>query len=234
MAPAAKLAIYKVCWATAEDGSAGCDTSDSVAAIDAAVADGVDVINYSISGSRVSSVDPVERGVLPRRAGRCLRRGRRRATTGPARARSRITSRGSLRSPPAHTTAAPRPPVHLGNAEERDGRSGSARSRARRSYSSTAVARKAPPTQAVHARAPSIPAKIAGKIVVCDRGVTRVTRRAWSSGTPAASAWCCQHVAELGQRRPALRADRPPRPRRGRRVKAYAAGADATASLTRV
>ncbi len=60
MAPAAKIAVYKVCWATAEDGSGGCSTTDSVAAIDAAVADGVDVLNYSISGSRVSSVDPVE------------------------------------------------------------------------------------------------------------------------------------------------------------------------------
>jgi len=60
MAPAAKLAMYKICWATAEDGTGGCNTTDSVAAIDAAVADGVDVINYSISGSRVSNVDPVE------------------------------------------------------------------------------------------------------------------------------------------------------------------------------
>jgi subtilisin family serine protease len=61
MAPAARLAAYKVCWSDdSEDGSAGCATSDSVAAIDQAVADGVDVINFSISGAVESSIDLVE------------------------------------------------------------------------------------------------------------------------------------------------------------------------------
>src|SRR3954447_14346722 len=59
MAPAAKLAMYKVCW----DGRSvpdGCFTSDSVAAINDAVADGVDVLNYSIGGTSESGVlDPV-------------------------------------------------------------------------------------------------------------------------------------------------------------------------------
>ena len=55
MAPRARIAAYKVCWAVI-----GCATSDSVAAIDQAVADGVDVINYSISGSRTNFRDPVE------------------------------------------------------------------------------------------------------------------------------------------------------------------------------
>ncbi len=48
IAPRARIAAYKVCWETPTGGS--CQTSDSVAAIDQAVADGVDVINYSISG----------------------------------------------------------------------------------------------------------------------------------------------------------------------------------------
>lgn len=60
MAPGAKLAMYKVCW----DGAGvpdGCFDSDSVAAINDAVADGVDVLNYSIGGSSESDVlDPVE------------------------------------------------------------------------------------------------------------------------------------------------------------------------------
>ena len=53
VAPAAKIAAYKVCWngqnpaATTDD---GCAISDLLAGIDAAVDDGVDVINFSIGG----------------------------------------------------------------------------------------------------------------------------------------------------------------------------------------
>ncbi len=58
IAPRARIAAYKVCWETGAGGS--CFTTDSVAAIDQAVADGVDVINFSISGSRTNFRDPVE------------------------------------------------------------------------------------------------------------------------------------------------------------------------------
>jgi subtilisin family serine protease len=58
IAPRARIAAYKVCWETGAGGS--CFNSDSVAAIDQAVADGVDVINFSISGSQTSVRDPVE------------------------------------------------------------------------------------------------------------------------------------------------------------------------------
>ncbi|WP_241516909.1 S8 family serine peptidase [Roseateles puraquae] len=67
MAPRARVAAYKVCWTyvapAATDGTGSenrCFNSDSVAAIDAAVADGVNVINYSISGSQTTVNDPVE------------------------------------------------------------------------------------------------------------------------------------------------------------------------------
>lgn len=67
MAPRARVASYKVCYtyvnAAATDGTGSqnsCFNSDSVAAIDKAVADGVNVINYSISGSQTSVNDPVE------------------------------------------------------------------------------------------------------------------------------------------------------------------------------
>ena len=52
MAPRARLSVYKICW----NGSLlttvprGCASSDAMAAIDQAVADGVDVLNYSIGG----------------------------------------------------------------------------------------------------------------------------------------------------------------------------------------
>ena len=71
IAPRARIAMYKVCWsyddAAATDGtgsSNSCWNSDSVLAIDKAVADGVNVINFSISGSQTSVNDPVEQAFL--------------------------------------------------------------------------------------------------------------------------------------------------------------------------
>ncbi len=60
MAPAARLAIYKALWTTADGTSASGGFIDLMNAIDDAVADGVDVINYSISGSLGTITDPVE------------------------------------------------------------------------------------------------------------------------------------------------------------------------------
>ena len=64
VAPAAKIAVYKVGWkdASAPD-AAFTYTSDAIDAIDAAVADGVDVLSYSISGSD-DLLDPVDLAFL--------------------------------------------------------------------------------------------------------------------------------------------------------------------------
>ena len=51
MAPRARVAVYKACWLRPFQTRASCNTSDLARAIDAAVADGVDVINYSIGNS---------------------------------------------------------------------------------------------------------------------------------------------------------------------------------------
>ncbi|MFI9170032.1 S8 family serine peptidase [Streptomyces lincolnensis] len=52
IAPAARLAFYKACWP-----GFGCPTADLTAAIDRAVADGVDVINFSLNGTLTEQPD---------------------------------------------------------------------------------------------------------------------------------------------------------------------------------
>lgn len=59
VAPEARIAAYKVCWSGPDPSTTdddGCATSDSIMAIEQAVEDGVDVINYSIGGGAATSV----------------------------------------------------------------------------------------------------------------------------------------------------------------------------------
>lgn len=61
IAPRAHISAYKVCWNGSNPPSGfsgGCASSDSAAAIDQAVADGVDVINFSIGGASTSFGGP--------------------------------------------------------------------------------------------------------------------------------------------------------------------------------
>ena len=69
MAPAARLAVYKACWTAPDPADDGCTTADTVAAVDRAVADGVDVLNYSVSGSRRSTTPSSGRSSAPPTAG---------------------------------------------------------------------------------------------------------------------------------------------------------------------
>jgi hypothetical protein len=58
IAPRAHVAVYKVC------GANGCYNSDAVAAIQQAVLDGVDIINYAVSGGTSPFSDPVSLAFL--------------------------------------------------------------------------------------------------------------------------------------------------------------------------
>ncbi|MBA2694333.1 MAG: cell wall-binding repeat-containing protein, partial [Actinobacteria bacterium] len=60
MAPMAHVAAYKVCWETVNPWEGGCYMQDSIAAVDRAVRDGVDVLNFSISGDPYGYDDPVD------------------------------------------------------------------------------------------------------------------------------------------------------------------------------
>jgi subtilisin family serine protease len=58
MAPRARIATYKACWLRPGGTRAACNSSDLANAIDMAVADGVDIINYSIGSTTFTVTAP--------------------------------------------------------------------------------------------------------------------------------------------------------------------------------
>ena len=58
MAPKARIAVYKACWLRPGATRASCNTSDLANAIDMALADGVDIINYSVGSSLFTVTAP--------------------------------------------------------------------------------------------------------------------------------------------------------------------------------
>ncbi len=61
IAPRARVAVYKALWSTnTTPTNDGGTTADILKAIDDAVSDGVDVINYSVSGTQTNFADPIE------------------------------------------------------------------------------------------------------------------------------------------------------------------------------
>lgn len=61
IAPRARIATYKACWLRPDAQNTSCNISDLAQAIDIAVADGVDIINYSVGSSlnRVTTADDI-------------------------------------------------------------------------------------------------------------------------------------------------------------------------------
>ncbi|MDX6248817.1 MAG: hypothetical protein QOF10_2177 [Kribbellaceae bacterium] len=173
IAPHARLAIYKVLWAVdAAGGGTGTD-ADIVAGIDAAVADGVDVINYSISGSGSSFVNSTALAFL-----RAARAGVFVATsagnTGPG-----VSTVG--KNYPWVTTVANgthdrevQTTVVLGNGKSYTGAGiGAGTADAPVILAKDAGLAGANPTNLTLCMPNTLdPAKATGKIVVCDRGVS--------------------------------------------------------------
>ncbi len=171
MAPHARLAIYKALWHTAA-GTASGSTADLVAATDTAVADGVDVINYSISGSN-SPIDPVSQAFM-----RAARAGVFVATSagndGPG------VSTVSKNYPWVTTVANGthdrdiQTTVTLGNGQKYTGAGiGSGTPTAPLILAVDAALAGANPADATLCFPNTLdPAKVTGKIVVCDRGVS--------------------------------------------------------------
>lgn len=64
MAPKARIAVYKACWLRPGTTRASCNTSDLANAIDDAVADGVDIISYSVGSSLARTTAPDDLALL--------------------------------------------------------------------------------------------------------------------------------------------------------------------------
>ena len=152
-------------------------TSDLVAAIDQAVADGVDVINYSISGTLTNFLDPAEVSFLF-----------------AADAGVFVAASAGNSGPAASTVAHPSPWISTVAAEHNRGVSGSVMLGNGTTFNGASVAATSPagPVRRLDGRRPSgrqrhgtrtvlfrdvqrwhavlDPAKVAGKILLCDRG----------------------------------------------------------------
>ncbi len=177
IAPRARIAAYKVCWG---GGAGGCAGSDSVAAIDQAVADGVDVINFSISGSRTNFRDPVEIAFLfAADAGVFVAASA--GNSGPA--SSTVAHPGPWLTTVAAGThnRSVQGSVTLGNGVTYSGASLATALASKPLIDSTAAGLAGADPTAVALCFAAVdnggvavldPAKVAGKIVVCDRGVT--------------------------------------------------------------
>ena len=181
IAPRARIAAYKVCWGNGGEG--GCAGVDSVAAIDQAVADGVDVINFSISGTSTNFRDPVEIAFLF-----------------AADAGVFVAASAGNSGPTSSTVAHPSPwittvaagthnrngegSVTLGNLATYNGASVATALASKPLIAASAAGLAgADPTQlslcygAADGATVLDPVKVAGKIVVCDRGVTARTNK---------------------------------------------------------
>ena len=64
IAPRARVAVYKACWLEPGQVRGSCATSDLQRAIEDAVADGVDIINYSVGNTDISIDDPDDLALL--------------------------------------------------------------------------------------------------------------------------------------------------------------------------
>jgi len=179
IAPRARIAAYKALWSLQDGSQATGFSSDLVAAIDQAVADGVDVINYSISGTTTNFLDAAEVAFLF-----------------AADAGVFVSASAGNAGPATGTVAHPSPWITTvaAGTHNRNGE-GSVTLGSGTTFSGASLATATPFLPLIDATAASLPgadptavalcystsfnggkpvldpAKVAGKIVVCDRGV---------------------------------------------------------------
>jgi Subtilase family/Fibronectin type-III domain/PA domain/Peptidase inhibitor I9 len=235
MAPRARIAAYKVCW---NGDAGGCASSDSMAAIDQAVADGVDVINFSISGTSTNFLDPVEVAFLfAARAGVFVAASA--GNTGPGASTVNHPSPWLTTVAASTHSRASEATVTLGNGASYTGASSNTTATTGAVVLSSAAGAAGASASAVALcfLGALDPAKVSGKIVVCDRGVNaRIEKsqevlRAGGKGMILANTSPNSLNADLHYV-PTIHVDEVA----GAAVKAYvtAAGASATATISAV
>jgi hypothetical protein len=176
VAPAAKIASYKVLWQAKKPEESGAYDSDILAAIDAAIGDGVDVINFSIS-SADNPAAPVQLAFLAA-ASAGIFVAASAGNSGPGASTVQSTSPW-VTTVGAHTIAPYYGTVTLGNGRAYAGISTSVEEPVgpARLVNGTGVAAAGQTAANATACAPDSldPAKTAGTIVVCARGVVERT-----------------------------------------------------------
>lgn len=177
VAPAAKISVYKTCWEDNDPETGGCYSSAAIDAINKAILDGVDVLNYSISGSATTTTDPVSLAFLSATSAGIFVA----ASAGNSGPTASTVNHGA---PWMTTVAASTFNYELqGTAEFSDGTKYRGASIMRNGVAASPVV-LAVNAAAAGAANPNLcgpntldPAKVAGKIVVCDRGVVDRTAK---------------------------------------------------------
>lgn len=173
MAPAATVAVYKALWQSKDGTKDGGLTSDLVAAIDQAVADGVDVINYSLGGMFESEYDDPTQTALRNAAAAGVF-----VATAGGNAGPEVSSLDNT-APWTTTVAAGTIASHTGTVTLGNGRSYTGISTTVRSTVGSAPLVRATAVKTADAAADDAdfcvkgtldPARTAGKLVVCTRG----------------------------------------------------------------
>ncbi len=234
VAPAAKIASYKVVWQAKNPTQSGAYDSDVLAAIDAAISDGVDVINFSIS-SADDPTAPVQLAFLAA-ASAGIFVATSAGNSGPGASTVQSTSPW-VTTVGAHTIAPYYGTVTLGNGQAYAGISTSVDEPVGPAPLVNGAAVVAPGQTAANAAActPNSldPTKAAGTIVVCARGaVDRIVKsaeveRAGGIGMVLANLTPNTLDADLHSV-PTVHVDPPA----STEITAYAATAGATATLT--
>ncbi len=178
VAPGAAVAIYKACWAAPDPANDGCATPDTAKAIDQAVHDGVDVLNYSVSSHDSRLTDVIELAFLNAAAAGVFVSAAA-GDDGPA--AGTVSHSGPwVTTVGASRTDSFQGAVTLGNGKTFTGSMVSNRSVSERRLlaAKTVPATGVAPSRADHCFPGSLAAnRVEGAIVVCARGLTgRVTK----------------------------------------------------------